>query len=172
MAAKGVDRSGSRHDLAAVLHAARNKIFLAGVPCDSMAVDRQRVAFDDQHVFVIVMGVWSARGCLPAGPKRHLAAVGAVLNVALDAGSCLVAGGNAVRRVSHELGKSVHRSTLKNHLRECLFRGVRDAEHDILHAHPLGHVSSLAGKLHGGPAALFAHHFHVHPAHAAAPARA
>jgi hypothetical protein len=169
MAAKGVDRSGSRHDLAA----ARNKIFLAGVPCDSMAVDRQRVAaFDDQHVFVVVMGVWSARGCLPAGPKRHLASVGAVLNVALDAGSCLVAGGNAVRRVSHELGKFVHRSTLKNHLCERLFRGVRDAEHDILHAHPLRHVSSLAGKLHGGPAALFAHHFHIHPAHAAAPARA
>jgi hypothetical protein len=55
------------------------------------------------------MGVSSGRGTLPAGPKRHLAAVGAVENVALDAGSCLIAGGNAVRRVSHELGKFVHR---------------------------------------------------------------
>src|SRR4029077_3910471 len=63
-------------------------------------------------------------------------------------------------------------SILENHLRQCLFLGVRDAQRDSLHSQPVGNFSGFSRQYDRRPAARLTHDFDVHPTHAAAPARA
>jgi hypothetical protein len=51
--------------------------------------------------------------CLVAGPKSHLASIGSVKIITLDAGRCLAGGRNAICGRFHELGEVVHRRSPK-----------------------------------------------------------
>ena len=62
-------------------------------------------------------------------------------------------------------------SSLENNLRQRLFLGMRDAQGDVLHAELLCDFLRFTGELQRRTPALLAHHFQVHPTHAAPPAR-
>jgi len=109
MAAEGMDRSGAGQDFAAVRHAAGDEILLAGFQGNPFAVDDQRVAaLHHDHVFVEVVDMRCGGRGLGAGPEGHLAAVGAIEDIAFDAGGGLAGGGDAVGRLLHELGEFFH----------------------------------------------------------------
>jgi hypothetical protein len=91
-----------------------DKIFLPGSDRDSPAVDHQRVtAVNHNYVFVIFVDVRRGFRNLVASPERHLAAVCAIKNVTLDAGSRLAAGRNLICTGFHELRKIAHRFSLQ-----------------------------------------------------------
>ena len=76
MAAEGVNRPGSGHDLTSMEDAARDDVFLASLDRNSLSTDQERVAaLDYEHVLVEVVRVRSGDGGLAGGPKRHLASV-------------------------------------------------------------------------------------------------
>lgn len=52
--------------------------------------------------------MFRGRGILGTRPERHLASIGSIEDVALDAGSGLIELSNLVRWVFHESGKVVH----------------------------------------------------------------
>ena len=62
-------------------------------------------------------------------------------------------------------------SRLEDDLRKRLLLGVRDAQGDVLYAELLGDFFRLTGELQRRSAAFLAHHFQIHPTHAAPPAR-
>lgn len=86
-AAKSVDCSSSGEDLAAVRDTARDQEFIATMQRDAISVDEQRVtALDDNHVFIVRVHVRRRLSGLAASPKRHLATVEAVENIAFHPG--------------------------------------------------------------------------------------
>ena len=100
---------GSGSDLTAVRSSSRNKVLIAGVKGNALPINNQRVAsLHDNHVFVAIMHVRSRWRSLTARPKRHLAPVSTIEDVAFNSWSRLVCGGDPVRWMPHELGKLVH----------------------------------------------------------------
>ena len=113
MPAKCMDCSGPSKNFTAVPNSAWNQNFLSGLHRHPLIVDDQGVAaFDDDHIFVLGVDMSRRCCCLPAAPKRHLAPVLAVEDIALNAWGRLIGAHDPVRRVFHEFRKIVHRRPL------------------------------------------------------------
>ena len=107
VAAEDMYSSGSSNNLAAVRHSPRDEIFVSGVQRNAPPIDNQGVAsLHHDHVFVVVMSMRSGWRCLTALPKRHLAPVSSVEDVALDSRCRLICCGDPVNSMLHELGES------------------------------------------------------------------
>ena len=118
VAAKCVDSSGPGNHFATVRYAARDEVFLAGPHWNPLPIDDQGIAaLDNDHVFVVIVGVSRGYRRFTAGPKCHLASVSSIEDVALNAGSRLIGSGYPVCRVSHEIGEIVHGFTTLSHFR-------------------------------------------------------
>ena len=90
MAAKCMNRSRAGKNFSAMLNAARNKILLTGLHRNSLLIDDQGIAtLHNEHVFVVIVYMRSRCRRLTAGPKRHLAFIGAVEDIPLNAWSRL-----------------------------------------------------------------------------------
>ena len=119
MASEGVNRSGPSHNFTTVPLTLRDEVFLSSHYGSPRPVDDQRVAaLDNDHVLVICVYMFRGGSVLSTRPERHLASIGSIEDVALDAGSGLIELSNLVRWVFHESGK-IYRAMPAN---DCLRR--------------------------------------------------
>src|SRR5580700_4093503 len=72
---------------------------------------------------------------LGACPKCHLALIGSVEDISFDTGSCLIRLCNSVRRILHELRKSVHAGASYRKEQRPLFLLSLSDEEPILSLH-------------------------------------
>src|ERR1017187_1098658 len=115
VAAESVYRPSSSHNLATVPHPTRNEVFISSVKWNLLSVNNQGVAsLHYDHVFVVIMGMRSGWRCLTARPRRHLAPVSSVEDVALDPRCRLIGSGDPVRRMLHKFWKLVHHRLLSH----------------------------------------------------------
>lgn len=113
MASKGMDGSGSSHNLTCMRYPPRNEIFLACIYRNALSLNEERVAtLHDKHVFVIIVHMLAGNCVFSARPKRHLASVLPVENVTFNAGCRLSRTRNSVGRMLHELGKRMHEENI------------------------------------------------------------
>jgi hypothetical protein len=122
MAAEGVYRARAGQNFAAMMHAAGNEVLIARPQRNSLTIDDDDVAtLHDDHVFFVVMSV-ARRACrLSAGPKRHLASIDSVENIAIDPRCRLMRCGDPVCRSLHELWEFAHGASF-SHVK----KGARD----------------------------------------------
>lgn len=101
--------SGPSNNFATMRHSPRDEIFVSGVQRNAPPIDNQDVAsLHYDHVFVVVMSMRGGWRCLTTLPKRHLAPVSPVEDVALDSRCRLICCGDPVCWMLHELGEIVH----------------------------------------------------------------
>src|SRR5262245_883683 len=104
-AAERMDGAGPGGDPSGDGRPTRDVVLLPPVQPDLLPVDDQDIgAFDDEAVLVEVVHVLGRDRVGLRPPEGHLAAVGAIEDVALDTAGVLGCGGDAVRRVLHERG--------------------------------------------------------------------
>ncbi len=76
---KSVNGSASRDNLAAMFYTACNEILISAVQGDALPVDDKRIAaFEDNHIFVVVVNVRSGLRCFAASPESHLVPVNSI----------------------------------------------------------------------------------------------
>ncbi len=109
MAAKRVYCPCSGENFSGVGNPPRDEVFLASTYRNSFSIDKQRIAtLNNEQVLVEFVDVGSGECRLVTCPKRHLAALRAIEDIALNSGSCLIASCNLVCRVLHEFGEFIH----------------------------------------------------------------
>ena len=109
MTSEGVDSSRSSEHFATVRYAPWNEIFFARIYRNPHSIDDERIAtLHDKHVFVIIMHVLVRCRIFGARPKRHLASIFPIEDIAFNTGRCLIGAHNSVNRVLHETGEGVH----------------------------------------------------------------
>jgi hypothetical protein len=109
VAAEGMDSSSPSNHFATVRHSPRDEIFVSDVQRNAPPIDNQGVAsLHYDYVFVVVMSMRGGWRCLTTPPKRHLAPVSSIEDVALDSRCRLICCRDPVCWMLHELGKIVH----------------------------------------------------------------
>lgn len=109
VAAKRVDGPGSGENFSAVQCVLWDEEFVSGIQRYALATDNERVAaLYHQHVFIVIVRMDRRSRRLIAGPKSHLASVGAIEDITLHSPSGLIARGDSIHRTLHELWKTLH----------------------------------------------------------------
>ena len=109
MTSEGMNRPCSRHYLATVRHTARYQVLLASRNSNASSINEQCVtALNNQHVLIEFMDMLCGSRGLSASPVRHLALIGTIKYISLDARSCLIRPSDPIRGVPHELREAVH----------------------------------------------------------------
>jgi hypothetical protein len=109
LAPEDMDGSGSGFDSTCHGCVARNKIFLAGIDANFLAIDDQSVrALDYDEILIKVVNVFLSYGVALARPKRHLTAFNAVEYVTFDIGGVLGCRCDTVGRMFHEFREIAH----------------------------------------------------------------
>ena len=107
MATEGVDGPCTGDPFTRVRNSGWNKMFLPRFYWNANSIDDQRIAsLNHSPVLVIVMNLRRGRRGLVADPKRHLASVRPIVNVALHSRSRLATGGNLFVGHFMDAGKS------------------------------------------------------------------
>lgn len=122
VAAEGMYSSGSCNNLATMRHSPRDQIFVSGVKRNVPPIDNQGVAsLHYDHVFVVFMSMHGGWRCLTTVPKRHLAPVSSVEDIAFDSLCCLICCGDPVCWMLHELREVVHGRLLSHSWRHVVW---------------------------------------------------
>lgn len=109
MAAERVNCPCSGENFSGVGNPPRDEVFLASTYRNSFPIDNQSVAaLHNEQVLVKFVDVGSG-GCRRLTcPKRYLASLRTIEDIALNSGSCLSASCNLVCGVLHEFGEFIH----------------------------------------------------------------
>ena len=149
--AKCMDCSGSSQNFTPMRHATRDEIFFSGPHRNSLALDDQGITtLHNDHVFVVIVGMWRGSCGLTAGPKCHLASVCSIEDKPLYAWSRLIGLRNFIGGMLHELGKIFHGR------KSCPFLKTRQEVISPLNSGLSGPVASRRPRLrarsrHAGP---------------------